>query len=150
VKTGGFAVGDEGEAASVTEKSCEPYLSARITLEALVVTFSLDGMGSSWKEEEVQRSPGKGLCLSGNRSVGRLGWLNSYPGIAWEEVGRACWQISPKACDLGPSLKGIGFVLGLFFQNENLLKGLIKVGASLGFYLESRSGYSVGHKDGSR
>lgn len=45
----------------------------------------------------------------------------------------------PKAWDLG---RGIGFVWGLFFQNENLLKGLVKEGV-IGTERD-RSGYSVG------
>lgn len=65
--------------------------------------------------------------------AGERGWRggNSYPGIEWEEVVKACWQIIPKPCDQG---KDIGFVLVLSFQNENLLKGLIKGGALLDFY----------------
>lgn len=53
MKIGGFVVGDEGEVVFVIEKFCELYLSVRIILEVFVVIFSLDGMGLSWKEEEV-------------------------------------------------------------------------------------------------
>lgn len=53
----------------------------------------------------------------------------------------------PKAWDLG---RGIGFVWGLFFQNENLLKGLVKEGV-IGF-LWREIGLDIlwDSKDGSR